>query len=58
MGEWEIVTEGGIRLAIELYGAEVLECSADFIGRYPVVVPLASGVEDTLMPMEKRCITS
>lgn len=57
--DWGIVTDGDIRRAIEFHGVEVFDkCAADFMSRNPAMVPLGTRVEDALMLMEKRRITS
>ena len=56
---WGIVTDGDIRRAIERHGAEVFDkCAVDFMSRDPAMVPIGTRVEDALMLMENRCITS
>lgn len=56
---WGLVTDGDIRRAIELYGEGVFGKSAsELMSRDPAKVPVGTRVEDALMLMENRCITS
>ncbi len=56
---WGIVTDGDIRRAIERHGAEVFDkCAADFMSRDPAMVPIGTRVEDALVLMDNRRITS
>lgn len=58
-GGWGIVTDGDIRRAIERHGVEVFEkCAADFMSRDPAMVAVGTRVEDALMLMDNRRITS
>ncbi len=56
---WGVVTDGDIRRAIERHGADVFDkCAADFMSINPAMVPVGTRVEDALMLMDNRRITS
>lgn len=56
---WGVITDGDVRRAIERHGADVfIKCAADLMSRDPVMVSAGTRVEDALMLMEKRGITS
>jgi arabinose-5-phosphate isomerase len=56
---WGLVTDGDIRRAIERYNEAVFEKSAaELMSRDPAMVPVGTRVEDALLLMDKRSITS
>ncbi len=56
---WGIITDGDVRRAIEHHGTAVFELqAADFMSCDPARVALGTRVEDALMLMENRRITS
>lgn len=56
---WGIVTDGDIRRAIDHHGIEVFDkCARDFMSLDPAMVPVGTRVEDALMLMDNRRITS
>lgn len=56
---WGVVTDGDIRRAIDCYGASVFEKSAaDFMSIDPAMVSIGTRVEDALILMDKKHITS
>jgi arabinose-5-phosphate isomerase len=56
---WGLVTDGDIRRAIERYSEAVFDKrAAELMSREPAMVPLGTRVEDALMLMDKRQITS
>lgn len=56
---WGLVTDGDIRRAIERYSEAVFEKSAaELMSRDPAMVPIGTRVEDALLLMDKRNITS
>ncbi|MFV3384145.1 KpsF/GutQ family sugar-phosphate isomerase [Pseudomonas sp. NY15364] len=58
-GGWGIVTDGDIRRAIERHGVEVFDkCAGDFMSLDPAMVAVGTRVEDALILMENRRITS
>ncbi|MFI8726247.1 SIS domain-containing protein [Stutzerimonas kunmingensis] len=56
---WCVVTDGDIRRAVERYGSDVFDkCAADFMSSDPAIVRVGTRVEDALVLMDKRKITS
>ncbi|PHR17384.1 MAG: arabinose-5-phosphate isomerase [Sphingopyxis sp.] len=54
-----VVTDGDIRRAVEQYGDNVFQKTAsELMSRDPAMVPLGTRVEDALMLMDQRKITS
>lgn len=56
---WGLVTDGDIRRAIERYSESVFDKrAAELMSRNPALVPVGTRVEDALILMDKRQITS
>tara|TARA_R110001592_G_scaffold53617_7_gene164418 strand:+ start:1053 stop:1979 length:927 start_codon:yes stop_codon:yes gene_type:complete len=56
---WGLITDGDVRRAIERHGVDVFtKCAADLMSHDPVMVSADTRVEDALILMEKRGITS
>lgn len=56
---WGLVTDGDIRRAIERYSEAIFEKSAkELMSRDPIMVPLGTRVEDALLLMDDRRVTS
>ncbi|WP_353742441.1 KpsF/GutQ family sugar-phosphate isomerase [Pseudomonas fluorescens] len=56
---WGLVTDGDIRRAIERYSEAVFDKSAaELMSRDPIMVPVGTRVEDALLLMDERNITS
>lgn len=56
---WGVITDGDIRRAIEYHNEAIFDkCAADFMSIDPAIVPMHTRVEEALVLMDKRKITS